>query len=40
VVGGFLGEGKTVFAYANDHYQNHSPSTVKEFLKIRRGERS
>lgn len=40
VVDRFLEEGKTVFAYANDHYQNHSPSTVKEFLEIRRGERS
>jgi uncharacterized protein YecE (DUF72 family) len=40
VVGGFLEEDKTVFAYANDHYQNHSPSTVKEFLEIRREERS
>src|ERR687898_2408997 len=27
VVDRFLGEGKTVFAYANNHYQNHSPST-------------
>jgi uncharacterized protein YecE (DUF72 family) len=36
----FLGEGKTVFAYANNHYQNHSPSTVERFLEIRRGERS
>jgi uncharacterized protein YecE (DUF72 family) len=35
----FLEEGKTVFAYANNHYQNHSPSTVKQFLEIRRGER-
>jgi uncharacterized protein YecE (DUF72 family) len=33
----FLKEGKTVFAYANNHYQNHSPSTVEEFLEIRRG---
>jgi len=32
----FLEEGKTVFAYANNHYQNHSPSTLEEFLKIRR----
>jgi uncharacterized protein YecE (DUF72 family) len=31
----FLEEGKTVFAYANNHYQNHSPSTLEEFLKIR-----
>jgi uncharacterized protein YecE (DUF72 family) len=35
----FLGEGKTVFAYANNHYQNHSPSTLERFLEIRRGER-
>src|SRR4051812_29938967 len=28
----FLGEGRTVFAYANNHYQNHSPSTVEQFL--------
>jgi uncharacterized protein YecE (DUF72 family) len=35
----FRAEGKTVFAYANNHYQNHSPSTVEQFLEIRRGER-
>ncbi len=35
----FLGEGRTVFAYANNHYQNHSPSTLERFLKIRRGGR-
>jgi uncharacterized protein YecE (DUF72 family) len=35
----FLEEGKTVFAYANNHYQNHSPSTVEQFLEIRREER-
>jgi uncharacterized protein YecE (DUF72 family) len=39
VVDRFLEEGKTVFAYANNHYQNHSPSTVEQFLEIRRGER-
>ena len=39
VVDSFLEGGKTVFAYANNHYQNHSPSTVERFLKIRRGER-
>jgi uncharacterized protein YecE (DUF72 family) len=39
VIGGFLEEGKTVFAYANNHYQNHSPSTLARFLEIRRGER-
>jgi uncharacterized protein YecE (DUF72 family) len=32
----FLNEGKTVFAYANNHYQNHSPSTVDRFLELRR----
>ncbi len=36
----FLEEGKTVFAYANNHYQNHSPSTVEQFLEIRRGART
>ena len=39
VVDRFLKEGKSVFAYANNHYQNHSPSTVEQFLEIRRGER-
>jgi uncharacterized protein YecE (DUF72 family) len=39
LVGRFLGEGRTVFAYANNHYQNHSPSTLQRFLEIRRGER-
>lgn len=34
----FLEEGKTVFAYANNHYQNHSPSTVERFLELRRGD--
>ena len=34
----FLEEGRTVFAYANNHYQNHSPSTLARFLEIRRGE--
>jgi uncharacterized protein YecE (DUF72 family) len=37
LVGRFLGEGETVFAYANNHYQNHSPSTLERFLEIRRG---
>ena len=32
----FLAEGKTVFAYANNHYQNHAPSTIEKFLEIRR----
>jgi len=40
IVGSFLEGGKTVFAYANNHYQNHAPSTVEEFLKIRRREQS
>ena len=39
VLGGFLEEAKTVFAYANNHYQNRSPSTHARFLEIRRGER-
>jgi uncharacterized protein YecE (DUF72 family) len=39
VVDSFLEEGKTVFAYANNHYQNHSPSTVERFLELRRGGR-
>ena len=39
LVGHFLEEGRTVFAYANNHYQNHSPSTLARFLEIRRGER-
>ena len=35
VVDRFLAEEKTVFAYANNHYQNHSPSTLGQFLEIR-----
>jgi uncharacterized protein YecE (DUF72 family) len=35
----FLSEGREVFAYANNHYQNHSPSTLKQFLEIRRADR-
>jgi uncharacterized protein YecE (DUF72 family) len=35
----FLSEGRVVFAYANNHYQNHSPSTVDRFLELRRGDR-
>ena len=35
----FLEEDRTVFAYANNHYQNHSPSTLRRFLEIRRGGR-
>ena len=34
----FLEEGKTIFAYANNHYQNHSPSTLARFLELRRGD--
>jgi uncharacterized protein YecE (DUF72 family) len=37
VVGRFLEEGKTVFAYANNHFQNHSVSTIEQFLKLRQG---
>ena len=33
----FLSEGREVFAYANNHYQNHSPSTLEQFVEIRRG---
>jgi uncharacterized protein YecE (DUF72 family) len=40
VVNRFLEEGKTVFAYANNHYQNHSPSTVERFLELRRDDNS
>lgn len=32
----FLGEGREVLAYANNHYQNHSPSTLAQFLEVRR----
>ncbi|MGB3634489.1 MAG: DUF72 domain-containing protein [Rubrobacteraceae bacterium] len=38
VVDRFLAEEKPVFAYANNHYQNHSPSTLEQFLEIRGGE--
>jgi uncharacterized protein YecE (DUF72 family) len=31
----FLSEGREVFAYANNHYQNHSPSTLEQFMEIR-----
>src|SRR5215210_7737627 len=37
LVGRFLEEGKTVFVYANNHYQNHSPSTLERFIEIRCG---
>ncbi len=37
LVESFLEEGKTVFGYANNHYQNHSPSTLQRFVEIRRG---
>ena len=39
LVGRFVKEGRTVFAYANNHYQNHSPSTLARFLELRRGDR-
>ncbi len=39
VVDRFLGEGRTVFAYTNNHYQNYSPSTLERFIEIRRGHR-
>ncbi|MGH3144668.1 MAG: DUF72 domain-containing protein, partial [Rubrobacter sp.] len=39
VVGSFLEESRTVFAYANNHYQNHSPTTLARFLEIRRASR-
>jgi uncharacterized protein YecE (DUF72 family) len=39
LVGRFLEEGRTVFAYANNHYQNHSPSTLERFLEVRGGGR-
>jgi uncharacterized protein YecE (DUF72 family) len=35
----FLSDGREVFAYANNHYQNHSPSTLEQFLKILRKKR-
>ena len=35
LVGRFLEEGRTVFGYANNHYQNHSPSTLARFLELR-----
>jgi uncharacterized protein YecE (DUF72 family) len=38
IIDRFIEEGKTVFAYANNHYQNHSPSTVERFLELRRGD--
>ena len=38
LVGRFLQESRTIFAYANNHYQNHSPSTLNRILEIRRGE--
>src|ERR671932_2775156 len=34
-VGRFLSEGREVFAYANNHYQNHSPSTLEHFVELR-----
>ena len=37
LVDGLLSEERTVFAYANNHYQNHSPSTLAQFREIRGG---
>ena len=34
-----LSDGREVFAYANNHYQNHSPSTLEQFLEILRKKR-
>lgn len=34
-----LGEGREVYLYANNHYQNHSPSTLEELLEVREGAR-
>jgi uncharacterized protein YecE (DUF72 family) len=39
VVDRHLADGLEVFLYANNHYQNHSPSTIEQFLEVRRGER-
>jgi uncharacterized protein YecE (DUF72 family) len=39
VVEGFLSQEMTVFAYANNHYQNHSPSTLARFLELWRARR-
>ncbi|CAN5167629.1 DUF72 domain-containing protein [soil metagenome] len=35
----FLREDREVFLYANNHYQNHSPSTLSQLMEVRRGER-
>ena len=35
----FLSDGREVFADANNHYQNHSPSTLEQFLEILRKKR-
>jgi uncharacterized protein YecE (DUF72 family) len=35
----FLSEGRDVFAYANNHYQSYSPSTLERFLEIRHKSR-
>jgi uncharacterized protein YecE (DUF72 family) len=39
VVDAFLSQEMTVFAYANNHYENHSPSTLARFLDIWRDRR-
>jgi uncharacterized protein YecE (DUF72 family) len=35
----FLSGGREVFAYANNHFENHSPSTLQRFLEIRQRTR-
>jgi uncharacterized protein YecE (DUF72 family) len=35
----FLSGGREVFAYANNHFENHSPSTLQRFLAIRQRTR-
>src|SRR3712207_1346573 len=37
-VDSFLSEGREVFAYANNHYQNHSPSTWEQFVEFFQAE--
>ena len=39
VVDRLLEEGTTVLVYADNHYQNHSPSTLGRLLETRRGGR-
>jgi len=35
----FLWEVREIFTYANNRYQNHSPSTLEQFLEIRHRSR-